>query len=223
MLAVTLSKKRARPRRAVAGVERGARPAAALGPAMVAAHAADPRLRDRPARLRRYFRRLSRDRRARSTSSSAEAKEELNAHRRHGRRGRGGRYRLPEAAAGRIATPRGWKRSSAASRSWSASTNISRANLRRSPAAADAILTVSEDAERGQIERLKAWRAARDNAAVAEALEGAQTRRHRRRQYHAGLDRLRQSRRHHRRMGLDAARGLRRIPRAHRRRPRHAQ
>ena len=37
---------------------------------------------------------------------------------------------------------------------------------------ADAILTVSEDAERGQIERLKAWRASRDNAAVAEALKG---------------------------------------------------
>ena len=37
--------------------------------------------------------------------------------------------------------------------------------------AADAILTVSEDAERGQIERLKAWRASRDNAAVADALK----------------------------------------------------
>jgi ethylmalonyl-CoA mutase len=36
--------------------------------------------------------------------------------------------------------------------------------------AADAILTVSEDAERGQIDRLKAWRASRDNAAVAETL-----------------------------------------------------
>ena len=36
---------------------------------------------------------------------------------------------------------------------------------------ADAILTVSDDAERGQIERLKAWRASRDNAAVAEALK----------------------------------------------------
>jgi len=36
--------------------------------------------------------------------------------------------------------------------------------------AADAILTVSEDAERGQIERLKAWRTTRDNAAVATAL-----------------------------------------------------
>ncbi|HXZ23064.1 MAG TPA: protein meaA [Pseudolabrys sp.] len=37
-------------------------------------------------------------------------------------------------------------------------------------AAADAILTVSEDAERGQIERLKDWRAVRDNAAVAASL-----------------------------------------------------
>ncbi|MFZ0624103.1 MAG: protein meaA [Pseudolabrys sp.] len=36
---------------------------------------------------------------------------------------------------------------------------------------ADAILTVSDDAERGQIERLKAWRVSRDNAAVAEALK----------------------------------------------------
>ena len=34
----------------------------------------------------------------------------------------------------------------------------------------EAILTVSEEAERGQIEKLKAWRAARDTAAVAEAL-----------------------------------------------------
>ncbi|HKA78158.1 MAG TPA: protein meaA [Pseudolabrys sp.] len=38
--------------------------------------------------------------------------------------------------------------------------------------AADAILTVSEDAERGQIDRLKAWRAARDNGAVVAALKG---------------------------------------------------
>ncbi len=37
-------------------------------------------------------------------------------------------------------------------------------------AAADAILTVSEDAERSQIERLKAWRAQRDDKAVQSAL-----------------------------------------------------
>jgi (2R)-ethylmalonyl-CoA mutase len=35
---------------------------------------------------------------------------------------------------------------------------------------ADSILTVSDNAERSQIDRLKAWRAARDAAAVAEAL-----------------------------------------------------
>ncbi|HME29521.1 MAG TPA: protein meaA [Pseudolabrys sp.] len=35
---------------------------------------------------------------------------------------------------------------------------------------ADSILTISEDAERGQIERLKAWRTSRDDTTVAEAL-----------------------------------------------------
>src|SRR6185312_11157045 len=34
----------------------------------------------------------------------------------------------------------------------------------------DSIMTVSEDAERGQIERLKAWRASRDAKAVADTL-----------------------------------------------------
>ncbi len=33
-------------------------------------------------------------------------------------------------------------------------------------------MTVSEDAERGQIEKLRAWRAQRDNAAVKSALDG---------------------------------------------------
>ncbi len=36
--------------------------------------------------------------------------------------------------------------------------------------AAEAIITVKEEAERGQIEKLKAWRARRDNAAVKSAL-----------------------------------------------------
>src|SRR5262252_7860675 len=35
---------------------------------------------------------------------------------------------------------------------------------------AESILTVSDEAERSQIDRLKAWRASRDNAAVADAL-----------------------------------------------------
>ena len=41
------------------GVERGARPAPAVGPAVVAAHAAGAGLRDRPARVRRHLRRLA--------------------------------------------------------------------------------------------------------------------------------------------------------------------
>ena len=58
----------ARARRAAAGLERGARPAAAVGPAVVDPHAADPGLRDRPARVRRHLRRLEGRSRARSTS-----------------------------------------------------------------------------------------------------------------------------------------------------------
>ena len=44
MLGVTLSKDARAARRPAAGVERGARPAAAVGPAVVAAHPADPRV-----------------------------------------------------------------------------------------------------------------------------------------------------------------------------------
>ena len=79
---------RARARRAAAGLERGARPAAPVGPAMVAAHAADPRLRDRPARIRRHLRRLDRDRRARSRSSSARRRRSSPASRRWAARSR---------------------------------------------------------------------------------------------------------------------------------------
>ena len=89
--------------------------------------------------------------------------------------------------------------------------------------AADAVLTVSAEAETGQIARLDAWRAARDNEAVAAALAALRKAARERRQHHAAVDRLRQSRRHHRRMGLCAALGVRRIPRADRRRHRHAQ
>jgi methylmalonyl-CoA mutase N-terminal domain/subunit len=57
MLAVVLSKKARARAVQLAGLERGAGPAAALGPAMVAADAADHGLRDRPAGIRRPFRR----------------------------------------------------------------------------------------------------------------------------------------------------------------------
>ena len=68
-LGVTLSARRPGPGHPAAGLERGPRPAPALGPAVVAAHPADPGLRDRPARVRRHLRGLDghrgQDRRAR--------------------------------------------------------------------------------------------------------------------------------------------------------------
>ena len=68
--------------------------------------------------------------------------------------------------------------------------------------AADAILTVSPQAEAEQIERLEAWRSARDQKAVIGGAEGPARGGQGEPQHHAGLDRLRQSRRHHRRMGF---------------------
>ena len=61
---------RPRPRRTAAGVERGARPAPAVGPAVVAAAAAGAGLRVRPAGVRRHLRRLEGRSRPRSPSSS---------------------------------------------------------------------------------------------------------------------------------------------------------
>ena len=62
MLGVTLSKNARARARAAARLERGARPAAPVGPAVVAAPAAGAGLRVRPARVRRHLRRLARDR-----------------------------------------------------------------------------------------------------------------------------------------------------------------
>jgi hypothetical protein len=59
------------PRDPAAGVERGARPAATMGPAVEPAHPADPRQRDRSARVPRHLRGLTRDRRARGRAGRA--------------------------------------------------------------------------------------------------------------------------------------------------------
>ena len=69
-LGVTIGRSRARPRAAAAGLERGARAAAAVGPAVVAADPADPRLRDRPARVPRHLRGFEGDGRGWSRSWS---------------------------------------------------------------------------------------------------------------------------------------------------------
>ena len=61
-LGVTLSQQRPHPLAAASGLERGPRPAAALGPAALAPNPANPRLRDGPARVRGSLRRLPRRR-----------------------------------------------------------------------------------------------------------------------------------------------------------------
>ena len=83
------------------------------------------------------------------------------------------------------------------------------------------IMTVKDNVEYEQIERLKAWRAQRDAKAVAAALGRSAPCRFGRPQHHGAVDRLCKGWRHHRRMGRNAPRHLRRIPRAHRRRPHH--
>ena len=170
MLAVTLSKKRARARGPAAGVERSTWTATSVGSAVVAAHATDSRLRDRPARLRRYFRRLRRNHAQGRRTETAGARG-VKADRGNGRRGRRRRHRLLEATAGRVehGAPRGDRtRRAGCRRREQISRKRAIAAGRRPP---DAILTVPEEAEHGQIERLDAWREARDNGAVAAALK----------------------------------------------------
>jgi (2R)-ethylmalonyl-CoA mutase len=119
------------PRAAAAGLERGARPAAPMGPAMVAAPAADPGLRDRPARVRRHLRRLQvvdakvesaeDEARAMLASSTPWAARSANIDYMKHRLVESQRARLPEIEAGR--------------RSSSASTAYETTKPRRSPAA----------------------------------------------------------------------------------------
>ena len=92
---------RPRPRRAVAGVERGPGPTPTVGPAMVAEAAADRRLRDRPARVRRHLRRLAGDR-GEGRATEVPGARGTRPHRRDGRRRYGRRVELHEAAAGGV-------------------------------------------------------------------------------------------------------------------------
>ena len=129
---------RPRARGAAAGLERGARPAAAVGSAVVAAHAAGARLRVRPARVRRPVRRARRSSRPRSTEITAGARAEIDTDPRDGRRGGRGRVRLPEVGAGLARWPRAGAGSSPARTSSSASTSTPRPSRTRSSAAATA-------------------------------------------------------------------------------------
>ena len=86
-LGVTIGPLGAGPRAAAAGVERGAGAAAAVGPAVVAAHPADPGLRDRPARLPGHLRGVAGDGRARRRARLEGAREEMAAVAERGRSG----------------------------------------------------------------------------------------------------------------------------------------
>ena len=94
MLAVTLSQGRPGPRGAAARLERGARPAAAVGPAVVPAHPAGAGLRERPARARGHLRGLARRRGKVAELSRAPARDRPGAG--HGRRRAGRRERQHE-------------------------------------------------------------------------------------------------------------------------------
>ena len=88
-------------RRTAAGVERGPRPAASLGPAVVAAPAAGAGLRVRPAGVRRHLRRLEGDRgQGRPARGGRPRGDRPRAGTRRGDRGR--RVRLHEAGAGQL-------------------------------------------------------------------------------------------------------------------------
>ena len=112
---------RARPRGPAAGLERGARPAAAVRPAMVAAPAADHGLRDGPSGVRRHLRRQQGDRGAGREAQDRGAGRDRR-DRRDGRRGQGDRDRRAEERSWSNPTRAASRRSSAASRSSSAST-----------------------------------------------------------------------------------------------------
>ena len=79
---------RPRPGDPAPGLERGARPPPALGPAVEPADPADPRLRDRPPRLPRHLRGLEGDGRPRRRAGRGRPRGD-GGRRRAGRRGRG--------------------------------------------------------------------------------------------------------------------------------------
>ena len=83
-----------------AGVERGARPAPAVGPAVVVADATGAGLRDRPARVRRHLRRLAR-RRGQDGRAGRGGHGRARRRARPGRRLRG--HRRAEGPAGAVA------------------------------------------------------------------------------------------------------------------------
>ena len=157
------------PGHAAAGLERGARAAPALGPAVVAAHPAGPRLRVRPARVRRHLRGLGGHR---GEDGRAGRGGLGGAGRRGGARRRLRGDRRAQAAAG--AQP---GRAGAAHRDGRAEGGR-RQLLHRDRALAAARRRRDREHPQGrprveaeQIADVERWRAGRDDAAVRAALD----------------------------------------------------
>ena len=163
--------RRPRPRGAAAGLERGARPAAAVGPAVVAAPAAGARLRDRPARVRgpvhRLGRRRAEGRRARRGRPGRDRPRAGD-----GRRGRGRRVRLHEERelVGSLAERRRRIESGE-----DVVVGVNRfESTEPNPLTADldaAIMTVDPAVESAAQEAVQKWRAERDQEAADKALD----------------------------------------------------
>ncbi len=138
------------PRHPAAGVERGARAAPPVGPAVVAAHPAGAGLRDRPARVRRHLRGLQGHR---GQDGRAGRGGHRRARRRAGARRRVRGHRRAEAPAGAQPGRAGAPHRDRRARRSSASTASPRRRRRRSSATARSRPSCGSTPRRGRADR----------------------------------------------------------------------
>ena len=161
--------RRPRPRAAAARLERGAGPAPALGPAVVAADPADPGRGDRPARVPRHLRGLARSWTGLVAELVEEAKAEMKVV-----EDRGGaveavpymKTRLVESHRERVGRI---ERGEQKVIGQNVFTEHEPSPLQEGEDGG--IMTVDPTVEKGQIEAVRAWRDEREQAAVDSALE----------------------------------------------------
>ena len=218
MLGGRAFEERARPLRAASGLERSARPAAAVGPAVVVAHPTGHRLRERSPRARGSLRRVpGRDPQGRRAEGGRARGAREG--RRHGRSARRRRERVSEAAARRVEraapAPHRIRRADRGRREPVHGDRAESAARRR---ASSRSCRVDPAAEREQVERASRLpRSAERGGSQVSASPAAGCGRERA-EHHARIDRLRRGRRDHRRVGRRAADGLRRVSRPDRNR-----
>ena len=222
MLGVTLSQRRPGPGDPAAGWNEALGLPPPVGPAVVAAHPAGARVRDRPARVRRPVRGLERgrgeDRRAAPRRPRPSSQWVLDG---------GGAFAMIDAMKGRLVQSHAERvRAHRVGRDHGRRRQLLHRD-RRSPlvdvarrrVAASSSSTQRPSSE--QLEHLEQWRAdARRRRGRARARRRCATSRATTENLDARHDRARPRRRHRRRVGRRAARGVRRVPRADRRRRR---